>query len=84
MVTTAAPEIGRPAGSVSYSDDLDWFAANFDRIVAEHPDAYLAIRNGKIVVAARSPSELREQIKARDEYGLLVVRSHPDALLPIK
>jgi len=45
--------------------NLDWFLQNFDSLVVDYPDQWLAIVNKRVVANASTPAQLRELIKAR-------------------
>ena len=64
--------------------DLDWFIANFQQLVAEYPDHWLAICDQKVLAAARETKELRERIKELGIDRPLIVRSHPNAWDAVK
>jgi hypothetical protein len=78
-----------PVGDRSTSDpprlsDQDWYLANFQRLVAEYPDQWLAIRHGSVIAAARTPSELRELLRTASPQRSLIVRADPSALMGYK
>jgi hypothetical protein len=64
----------------SPKSDADWYFANFDRLVAQFPNHYLAIRGNKVIAAEESPILLRERLGTLPPGRQLIVRSHPLAL----
>lgn len=59
--------------------DLDWFILNFESLLTQYPDEWLAISNQEVVAHAKSVGELSRQTRGLGIRRPFIGRSHPDA-----
>ena len=64
---------------VATPSDTDWFLANFDAVLRDYPDQWVAVSNGQVVAHAGSVGDLRRQVKEQRLTRVFIGRSHPDA-----
>jgi hypothetical protein len=74
--TIGQSQPGRPTA-------LDWYLANFDRLVEEYPGEWLAIVGQEVIAHAPSTAALRKELDARGVSGVFLGLAHPDALAPL-
>lgn len=74
--TPSPPRAGQATPS-----DLDWFIANFERLLLRYPDEWLAIRDGEVVAHAGSVRELKAALRSAGITRPFIGRTHADAWL---
>ena len=84
-MTLATPEIERELSQ--YERDLHWILENYDRLIQEHGDEYVAVLEGKVIDHDREIEPLVERLRSqyKEEFRRIVIefiyKEHPQLVL---
>lgn len=61
-------------GGEMQDKDFDWFLEHYDELYKEYGDAYIAIKNGKVLGVYSSYAEGVRKTQATEEIGTFIVQ----------
>lgn len=59
--------------------DMDWFLANFEKLIEEYKGDWLAIVNNQVVANAATPEGLRQVLKRKAIKRSFIARADPES-----